>query len=139
MVKKLKSDKRQIITQGMIEKLGLDPKKIKQYHAAWWVNPRGKTTGGFRLTEFGYKSFKALDIEEFKVDLDQKIEWTSKMVLQLDHFVDVPFYLDTDAIYVFDSNMAIQLILFSGNLQKFGQARARSVALKQQEKIEKNA
>jgi hypothetical protein len=61
------------------------------------------------------------------------------MVLQLDHFVDVPFYLDNNSIYVFDSNMAIQLILFSGNLQKFGQARARSVALKQQEKTEKSS
>ncbi len=133
MAKKSPKDKRQIITQGIIEKLNLDPKKYTQYHTAWWVNPRRKTTGGFRLTENGYKAFKALDIEEFKVDLDERIEWTSDMVLKMDRFVDAPFYLTPDTIYVFDSSMAVQLILFSGNLQKYSLARAKSVAKKQQE------
>jgi hypothetical protein len=132
MAKKSQSDKRQLITQGIIEKLGLDPKKYKMYHTAWWVNPRTKTTGGFRLTENGYKAFKALEVEEFKIDLNGQIEWNSKMVLQMDHFVDAPFYLTPKTIHVFDSSMAVQLILFAGNLQKFGAARALSVAKKRQ-------
>lgn len=130
MAKKLQKDKRQIITDGLIEKLGLDPAKRHMYHSAWWINPRRKTTGGFRLTENGYNAFKQLDIEEFKVDLDEKIEWTSQMVLQMDHFVDVPFYLTPETIYVFDSKMAMQLILYAGNLQKYGKARALSKAKK---------
>ena len=132
MARKSQKDKRQIITEGLIQKLSLDPKKYKLYHTAWWVNPRRKTTGGFRLTEIGYKAFKHLDIEEFLVDLDGEIEWNSQMILQIDKFVDSPFYLTPKKIHLFDSSMAVQLILFSGNLQKFGRARALSIAKKQQ-------
>jgi hypothetical protein len=132
MARKSQKDKRQIITEGLITQLGLDPKKYKLYHTAWWVNPRRKSTGGFRLTDNGYAAFKKLDLEEFLVDLDKEIEWTSQMILQMDHFVDSPFYLTPKKIHLFDSNMAVQLILFAGNLQKFGRARALSVAKKQQ-------
>ena len=126
------------MSQKIIETLGLDPKKFKMYHTAWWVNPRRKTTGGFRLTENGYKAFKALDIEEFVINLDEKVEWNSKVILQMDHFVDAPFYISQDKIHVFESNMAVQLILFNGNIQRYGNARQKSVAKKQQEKQQKN-
>jgi len=99
----------------------------------WWLNPRAKRTGGMRLSSEGYEALRKLDLEEFSVDLPEDIEFTNQTFLWLDKYVDCPYYLTHKNIKLFDSSMAVQLILFSGNIQKFGLARAKSVALKQQQ------
>jgi hypothetical protein len=52
----------------------------------------------------------------------------------MDQFIDCPFYLTKKAIFVYSEKMAVQLVLFSGNIQKYGLSRAMSVAKTQQQK-----
>jgi hypothetical protein len=52
----------------------------------------------------------------------------------MDQFIDCPFYLTKKAIFVYREKMAVQLVLFSGNIQKYGLSRAMSVAKTQQQK-----
>jgi hypothetical protein len=39
--------------------------------------------------------------------------------------MDCPFYLNNKRIWVFGEKMAVQLVLFSGNIAKFQRARER--------------
>lgn len=121
------------ISGSIIKQLNLDEKDFTRYHYAWWQNPRPKKAGGLRLTTEGYEVFQKLEVTEHAIDFPHDTEFTGKLVLWLDRFIDCPFYLESKRIIVFSDNVAVQLILFSGNIQKYGLARAKAVAKKQQE------
>jgi hypothetical protein len=123
------------ITKYVLSQLGLsnDDKTLKKMLGLWWRNPRLKVKGGFRLTEQGHTALKEANIKDYKIAIPiDEIDWTNKLIIWLDKYVDCPFYISKTHIYVFGEHMAVQLILFSGNLQKFGFARARHVAKLQQ-------
>jgi hypothetical protein len=128
-------DQRIEITRVVLESIGLDAteKRVKETLPIWWQNPRQKDSGGLRLTDQGYTCLKQADIKDYKIDLPKEIEWTNQLIIRMDQFIDCPFYLTKKAIYVFGEKMAVQLVLFSGNIQKYGLSKAMSVARKQQE------
>jgi hypothetical protein len=45
-------------------------------------------------------------------------------MIWLDRFIDSPYYIDKNSIVVFKEKTAVQLILFNGDIQKYGIARA---------------
>ena len=136
-MKKLKNkpieDVKAHISGSIIKQLNLDETQFTRYHYAWWQNPRPKKVGGLRLTIEGYEVFQKLDVTEHAINFPNDTEFTGQLVLWLDRFIDCPFYLESKRIIVFSENVAVQLILFSGNIQKYGIARAKAVAKKQQE------
>jgi hypothetical protein len=127
-------DQRIELTKYVLETLGLvaDEKRIKQTLPMWWQNPRKKEKGGLRLTEQGYTCLKQADIKDYPIDLPKDIEWTGQLIIRLDQFIECPFYLTHKTINVFSERMAVQLVLFSGNIQKYGLSKAMSAARKQQ-------
>jgi len=129
-------DVKKHISSSIIKQLNLDETHFTRYHYAWWQNPRPKKTGGLRLTLEGYEAFQNLGVEEHSIDFPHDTEFTGQLVLWLDRFIDCPFYLEKKRIIVFSDNVAVQLILFSGNIQKYGLARAKAVAKKQQQEKE---
>lgn len=123
------------ITKYVLSQLGLstDDSTLKKVLVLWWRNPRSKAKGGFRLTDQGYEALKRVDIKDYEIAIPvDEVDWTNSLILWLDKYVDCPFYITRNHIYVFGEHMAVQLILFSGNVQKFGFARARHVAKSQQ-------
>ena len=126
-------DQRIEITRVVLESIGLDAtaKRVKETLPIWWQNPRKKESGGLRLTEQGYTCLKKADIKDYKIDLPKEIDWTNQLIIRLDQFIDCPFFLTKKSIYVFGERMAVQLVLFSGNIQKYGLSKAMSVANKQ--------
>jgi hypothetical protein len=110
-----------------------DDEYVKKMLPAFWQNPRTKDSGGFRLTESGYNWLKTADIKEYKIDLPAEIKWTNQLIIWLDHYIDCPFYITKKSIFVFGERMAVQLVLFSGDIQKYGLSKAKSVAKAQQE------
>jgi hypothetical protein len=116
------------ITNKVLNTLNPDAteKDFKVAYTNWWANIRNKDKGGLRLTEFGYKSFKQADLKDYRVAFDQNILFTNRMIIQLDHFIDCPYYLTHKEIFVFSEKMAVQLVLFSGDIKKYGQARETS-------------
>jgi hypothetical protein len=105
---------------------------VKKMFSAFWMNPRNKEKGGMRLTDSGWTWLNNAGIKYYQIDLPKEIEWTNQLIIRLDQFIDSPFYLTKKAIYVFTERMAVQLVLFSGNIQKFGLSRAMAVAREQQ-------
>lgn len=99
----------------------------------FWVNPRQKDLGGLRLTEDGYNWMKEADIKDYQIDIPNGIFWSNQLIIWLDQYIESPFFLTSKSIFVFNERMAIQLVLFSGNVAKFGLTKAKAVARKQQE------
>jgi hypothetical protein len=116
------------ITEYVASQEGLpsDPKSIRRLVAAWWQNPRKKDKGGLKLTDEGFarltKYFKA-----HRVNFEEEIEYTNQLILRLDNFITCPWYITKKNVWVFDDKMAVQLVLFSGNIVKFSSAKAKSL------------
>jgi len=119
------------ITKYVAEQEGLSVEEphLKKLLPVWWQNPRNKPVGGLRLTDEGFarlsKYFTALQVrfEEKYEDLN----FTNQMILRLDNFITCPWYITKKGMWVFDDKMAVQLVLFSGNIEKFTSAKARSL------------
>ncbi len=123
------------ITRYVLKELGKrhDDEYVKDMLPRFWVNPRQKDSGGLRLTEDGYKWLKEADIKDYQIDIPKGTHWSNQLIIWLDQYIESPFYLTAKAIFVFNERMAVQLVLFSGNVEKFGLAKAKAVARKQQE------
>ena len=119
------------ITRYVLEKEGKDTDNdiVRKYLPTFWQNPRLKETGGLRLTEQGFelmsKYFKSHQVrfEETR----ENLKFTNQMILRLENFITCPWYITNRGVWVFDDKMAVQLVLFSGNIEKFTTAKARSL------------
>jgi len=116
------------ITKAVLESLGLpaDDERIKKTIPIWWHNTRNKPTGGLRLTDQGFEALKTANIKYYELRPDEPIDFTNELAIWIDQNIDCPFYLTRKRIWVFGERMAVQLVLFSGNIAKFHRARKRS-------------
>lgn len=112
----------------------------KDFSAAkhsWWKNPRTKEQGGLQLTDQGFEAMIRADIKSYKVRLEDRFRPKDiKTILWLDNYINCPFWFErqSNSIMVFDERTAVQIILFSGNINKM--LRSASRAAKQTENFE---
>ena len=125
-----KSDHKLQLTERLLTQLGIatTPKSIKEWHLLWWQNPRDNGFHSLRLTERGLEDFETkVGLKSYKIDFPEPIEVvTNQLILHLDRFIDSPYYVTRKYIKVFTEKMAVQLVLFSGDVQKYGLAKALS-------------
>jgi hypothetical protein len=116
------------ITKYVAEQSGLptDEKSIRKLIAQWWQNPRKKEKGGLRLTDDGFARLTT-QFTAHKVRFEDPIEYTNQLIIRLDNFIDCPWYITNKAVFVFNDKMAVQLVLFSGNIVKFSTAKAKNL------------
>jgi hypothetical protein len=114
------------ITKRILESMGLDANdgRVRKTIPNWWFSTRQKEQGGLRLTEQGFDAFRNAGIKEYRIKFEDPIYFTNQLMIWLDHFIDCPFYLRNQDIYVFSEKMAVQLVLFSGNIYKYSAAKA---------------
>lgn len=125
------------LTKVISTQLGwpLDEKSLEKNQAIIWQNPRKKAVGGQRLTDEGYKVFtEQMDIKSYDIDFPKEFTLTNQTVIWLDRFIDGPYYITKKSIVVFKEKTAVQLVLFSGDVQKFGLAKAMSLKSHNEEK-----
>lgn len=117
------------ITRKVLEILNPDSAErlFNQSLKSWWYSTRKKSRGGLQLTKQGFENLRLAELKEYRIKFDNPIELTNQLVIWLDHFIDCPFYVTHKEIYVFSESMAIQLVLFSGNIYKYGRARSESL------------
>jgi len=108
------------------ENLPVDEKSIRKFVAAWWQNPRKKETGGLKLTDEGFARLTKY-VKAHKVRFEDEIDYTNQLILRLDNFITCPWYLTRKEVFVFNDKMAVQLVLFSGNIARFSTAKAKSL------------
>jgi hypothetical protein len=116
------------ITKYVAEQSNLptDDKSIRKLISQWWINPRQKAKGGLRLSDDGFARLTT-QFKSYKVKFDEPVDYTNQLIIRLDNFIDCPWYLTKKEIYVFNDKMAVQLVLFSGNIAKFSTAKAKSL------------
>ena len=100
---------------------------IKNSYYAWWQNVRESYQArSLRLTKQGLTMLEKLDIKMYDIKFPAKVIFTPQTYLWLDEFVDCPYYVDKQKIIVTMEKMALQLMLFAGDITKYGLARAMS-------------
>ena len=119
------------ITKIVAEQLNfpVDDKSIDKLRRTIWLNPRLKNKGGLGLTDQGYESLLKADIKCHRVVFEDPMFLSNALLLWIDNNIDCPFYLTPKEIYLFGERMAIQLILFSGSLEKIQRAHKRSAEM----------
>lgn len=121
--------KKNEITRYIAEQSGLptDEKSLRKFNASWWQNTRMKEKGGLKLTDEGFANLTRYVKPHCVRFFENDIDYTNQLILRLDNFITCPWYLSKKEIYVFDDKMAVQLVLFSGNIKKFTTAKAKSL------------
>jgi hypothetical protein len=101
-------------------------KDLEQALEEWWVSRRIKPKGGLRLTKLGYQAMVQAGIKEYQISFERPIKTVqSQLAIWMDQLIDCPFYFSEKELRVFGEHMALQLVLFSGNVLKFGRAKKR--------------
>ena len=117
------------LTKEFLKDSGLpdDEKSLEKYLWTWWVNPRLNGDRSLGLTTQGYEVIsKDVGLKFYQIDLPNNIEITNQLIIWLDKFIDCPWYMTKRSIFVSREKIAVQLVLFSGDLQKFGKAKDRA-------------
>jgi hypothetical protein len=121
---------KETITQNVLSII--DPNYTEKSYqtalAAWWANTRKKSSGGLKLTKEGFDVFCQAEIKYYPIQFEHGVDipMTNRLIIWLDHYIECPFYLTKKEICVFNERMAVQLVLFSGNIYKFGLAKSNS-------------
>lgn len=103
----------------------ITPKGIKTYTGIIWQNIRQKNEGGLRLTSQGFNLLIEADLKAHKVAFQNEIIYNNQLIIWLDNFITCPWYVTRDEIYVFSEKIAVQLVLFSGDIARFSAAKAQ--------------
>ena len=112
----------------------LHEESIKASYFAWWQNVRENyESRSLRLTKIGLEWLESLDFKTYTIKFPNKIIFTPQTYLWLDEFVDCPYFVDKSKIIVTMEKMALQLMLFAGDITKYGLARAMSKADEQKD------
>lgn len=106
------------------DKYSSDPKYINMLYRAWWTNWRAAEDRRFRLTDSGYEYFHNISqIKFYEIRFPVGLVLTNRMIIDLDNFIDCPYYITPKGIHVTGEKVAVQLVLFDGDLSKFGRAK----------------
>ena len=102
---------------------------IKDTAKLIWINVRHKKVGGMRLTSDGLRILdEELELKKYLIKFPADLIITNQIIIWLDQFIDGPYYLEKNSLIVFKEKTAIQLILFGGDIQKYGKSKALIVA-----------
>ena len=122
-------DKRELTKKFLVQlSLPADTKTIRKYHIQWWMNPRSSKNNGLRLTDLGYKVLvEQLGLKSYNITFPEETEWNSKLILHCEKFLDSPYYIERKSLVVFKEKTAIELVLFSGDIQKYTTSKLKSL------------
>ena len=111
----------------MLKEQPLHEESIKTAYFTWWQNVRENyESRSLRLTKLGLEWVQGCDIKVYTIKFPAKIVFTPQTYLWLDEFVDCPYFVDKKQILVSTEKMALQLMMFAGDVTKYGLARAMS-------------
>ena len=119
------------ITKHILESMGLESSdaRVRKTIPTWWFSTRQKDQGGLRLTEQGFEAFQKAGIKEYRIKFEDTVYFTNQLIIWLDQLIDSPFYLRNKEIYVFNERIAVQLVLFSGNIGRFVEVKAKKLQI----------
>ena len=118
---------KEVYTKIFLQQTGLptDDESIRQYIKKWFRNPREKLDSSLTLTEEGFEFLiTKVGLKSYRIQFPKDFQITTQVVLFLDKFLDCPNYYNKKEIFVFKEKKAAELMLFSGDVRKYGIAKA---------------
>ena len=118
---------KELYTKIFLEQGGLpsDEDSVRQYIKKWFRNPREKLDSSLTLTEEGFEFLTTkVKLQSYRISFPKDFQITTQVVLFLDKFLDCPNYYNKKEIFVFKEKKAAELMLFSGDVRKYGIAKA---------------
>jgi hypothetical protein len=107
--------------------ISINQNTLKEYLPMWWKNSRAKDVGGLRLTDKGLDFItKKLELKTYEVPFPIDFSVTTQTIIFLDRFITCPYFLADDGIIVTNEKKAMELMLFSGDIRKYGISKAMS-------------
>jgi hypothetical protein len=126
-VKKLNLNLREELTKELFSQVKHTLQyDLDRFQTMFWQNPRPKKEGGWRVTEFGFELLTSLDYKVYPISLPTEMVVTGQTLIYMDHYLDGPWYLHDGVLHCFKEKTAFQLILFSGDVAKYGWSREQS-------------
>jgi hypothetical protein len=121
------------LTRLALAHTGQGEDSFKKMYRYIWQNPRKKNTGGFRLTEEGYKLLRrGMQIKTYKIKVEEPYKLSNRTMIWIDQHLDSPYFLGTDYISVFKEDLAVILTLYQGDVIKYVTGVATSKKNKKQ-------
>ena len=118
---------KELYTKIFLEQTGLpnDDASVRQYIKKWFRNPREKLDSSLTLTDEGFEFLVSkVGLQSYRIPFPKDFQMTTQVVLFLDKFLDCPNYYNKKEIFVFKEKKAAELMLFSGDVRKYGIAKA---------------
>jgi hypothetical protein len=118
---------KELYTKIFLEQAGFptDDDSVRQYIKKWFRNPREKLDSSLTLTDEGFEFLTTkINLKSYRIQFPKDFQMTTQVVLFLDKFLDCPNYYNKKEIYVFKEKKAAELMLFSGDVRKYGIAKA---------------
>lgn len=115
-----------VYTKLFLQQLGKSTSdaSVQEYLHIWWQNTRNKETGGLRLTEAGLDVLTEIGVATYNIPYPHDMPVTTQVIIFLDKFIDCPYFITNKSITVTSERKAVELALFSGDLRKYGLAKA---------------
>jgi len=108
------------LTKLFLEQTGGDTsdKSIKECLVTWWVAPFSPI--GLRLTPAGSKFLdKIVGLQKYKFKIKEDCPKTLKIMVQMNKYLQSPFYLYNDTIVCYGETDAVMMGLYQGDLQQY--------------------
>lgn len=117
---------KELYTKIFLKELGKTTADItvKEYMPLWWKNTRTKDTGGLRLTDEGYDVVQQIGLRTYDVPFPKEFHLTAQSIIFLDQYINCPYYLVNKGVVLLNERTAVELTLFSGDVRKYGLAKA---------------
>ena len=105
--------------------IAISESSLAEYMPVWWQNTREKDSGGLRLTEAGLLFLmEKIELATYDIHFPPDFKITTQVVIFLDKFIDCPYFLTNKGLTVTNEKKALELHLFSGDVRKYGLAKA---------------
>jgi hypothetical protein len=114
-------------SEKIYSRIHVKPKTLDSFKHSFWTNPRDKEDGGWGITEYGHRVLQELDVKSYPIDLASETIITNQVLIWMDRFLDGPWYWENKkTLHCYKEKTAFQLILFSGDLHKYGWSMSES-------------
>lgn len=95
-----------------------------------WFNLRNNSHS-LRLTDIGLEYLTQADVRTYEIEFPKDLKLSAQVLIWLDRYLESPYYLSSKKIIVITEKAALELHLFSGDLQKYGVTKTLNKRLSQ--------
>jgi hypothetical protein len=117
------------LTSKLLSEAGFptDDSTVKKYLRMIWKDARPRNQF-LQLTDFGFKFLnEQAKLKFYPVLFSKKTVYTNDLIISLNKFIDCPFYISRNEIFVSREKVAIQFILYESSLERFVRIKKHSL------------